>query len=367
MNSKSSSSNSNKTEKTNGKAITTFMIKFKDETCVTSPSCINGNAAKRKTTNLSNYFKKQDDEKSMDCDSDSDGQKEILNLLGCRLETSEPMITKSHKMTQSVSESERTSRHLASDMTKFNPIFDKLPVIKNPKNINAQTLQVDYSKDFSLVKNLIPWEYVLKVNSQKLATDRFLKDLKSKMNVFDLIYNELKDKATISDRWALDPRHNKNLMFSISKLRDLYKKKTAVNSEKPNTNQKPDLATTNSSAAAGSSSKGNDSVKISTTTLTNQANNNDDTEFNLSNIIDPDTLNELMDNIRDTNNIFTGYDDDKANEINMVEYDADIDNNVEIKNNVDINNNNINLLCNEIDPPFDLNRCEKKIGKTSWN
>ena len=74
------------------------------------------------------------------------------------------------------------------------------------------------------------WEYLLKVNRHSLTKDKFAQEIDQQFKLFELIYNEMQGKMYLSNRWTMDPRHNKDVMYSISKQRDLYAMQQSMNS-----------------------------------------------------------------------------------------------------------------------------------------
>jgi len=203
-------SNPNDPESTS-KVETKFTVIFRDKSISTRANTkVHG--VKKSVTNLSDHFRFIEKTTSMDCEEENFTNTKTLNLLGCSLETN------AHKA-KYTQEFMKLNTHLDAVKT-LNPIFDKLPLIRNVNNINPYDLTINEERDFSVEKKSIPWEYVLKVNNQN-PFDLTKQEIRKQLNTFDLIHDHIQEKGTLSDRWAMDPRHNKSLMFSISKYRDL--------------------------------------------------------------------------------------------------------------------------------------------------
>ena len=161
----------------------------------------------------------------MDCDNENKKEPVRLNLLGCPLETNS-------NNRKSLEPFKDLNKH-HDDLKSLNPVFDrlkKLPLISNIKNINPYDLSIDETRDFSIEKRLIPWEHMLKINNHK-KDEQLNQETKKKLKIFEIIHRDLEEKGTISDRLAMDPRHNKSLMLSISKYRDLCKVASKNNCE----------------------------------------------------------------------------------------------------------------------------------------
>ena len=219
------------------KIMTRFMVKFTNDTLPSLTASINSKVNQpRKATNLSNFFTLLSDEAEMDC-SDEESErpnpnKRQLNLLGLPLQTAHSSQSSASKLGRLVPEEQKLNSHLDTfndTDNKINPIFHKLPFIPHVDNINPIDLSIDPTKNFRLDKNYAPWEYLLKVNRHSLTKDKFAQEIDTQFKLFELIYNEMQGKMYLSDRWAMDPRHNKDLMYSISKQRDLYAMQQPMN------------------------------------------------------------------------------------------------------------------------------------------
>ena len=193
------------------KVETKFSVIFRDKSISTRANTKVPDV-KKSITNLSDHFRYIEETTSMDCDEENYTNPKTLNLLGCSLETN------AHKA-KYTQEFMKLNTHLDA-VKKLNPVFDKLPLIKNVNSINPYDLTLDEERDFSVEKKSIPWEYVLKVNNQN-PFDPMKQEIRKQLNIFDLIHDHIQDKGTLSDRWAMNPHHNKSVTFSIYKCRDL--------------------------------------------------------------------------------------------------------------------------------------------------
>ena len=213
--------NSNGPELTPAPVKTKFSVTFRDNSIAKRVS----DCEKKPTTSISDRFKNIEEETSMDCDNENKKEPLRLNLLGCPLETN----SNNRKSLEPFKDLNKHHDNLKS----INPVFDrlkKLPLISNVKNINPYDLSIDETRDFSIEKRLIPWEHMLTINKHN-KNEPLNQEVKRKLKIFEIINRDLEEKGTFSDRLAMDPRHNKSLMLSTSKYKDLCKDASKTNCE----------------------------------------------------------------------------------------------------------------------------------------
>ena len=223
----------NNSAKYSSKMDTKFTVKFKDNLFASLAASKENNNDDRQTKNMSDFFKKIENQLHGDNEPYSKQKnREALNLLGYPLETSMNILS-SKKNSDKITPITHLNKHL-DNVPRLNSFMEKLPLITNTNTINPYDLKIDPSRDFSSEKNFIPWEYVLKVNSHKLASDQYTQDLCKNLKFYDSFYKSLMLNGTISDRLAIDPRHNRSLMFIASKYKEFKNSNLNMNQKVKN-------------------------------------------------------------------------------------------------------------------------------------